>query len=341
MSVKNNQKLWGVLVHLSCDMWLGEQNEQPLKAVFDENMWNDIIEKTADSGMNTIVLDVGNGVRFFRHPEIAKEDAYSPEWVREQVEKCRKKGIALIPKLNFSTAHDYWLGDYCRMISSSVYYKVTKELIEDVYEIFCHPQYIHLGMDEEDAKHKNGEEYVVYRTGKQYMHDLRYLVDCVRGLGATPWIWACPLFDMTELFVEEFSPDEIVISPWYYNAFRREHWTPVESRAEYVAYYNEGEYATMNIKFVEEDPFLVNVRAKALPLMEKGYRYIPCASVFNRCDWNTVDLMEYFHDNGANEQVIGFITAPWIRTMPTEKGKLFYEESFRFFKAAKEQIYGK
>ena len=157
--MKNNQKLWGVLVHLSCDMWLGEQNEQPLKAVFDENMWNDIIEKTADSGMNTIVLDVGNGVRFFRHPEIAKEDAYSPEWVREQVEKCRKKGIALIPKLNFSTAHDYWLGDYCRMISSSVYYKVTKELIEDVYEIFCHPQYIHLGMDEEDAKHKNGEEY--------------------------------------------------------------------------------------------------------------------------------------------------------------------------------------
>jgi len=131
-----------------------------------------------------------------------------------------------------------------------------------------------------------------------------------------------------------------VLSPWYYNAFRREHWTPVESRAEYVAYYNEGDYAKMNIKFVEEDPFLVNFRAKALPLMEKGYRYIPCASVFNRCDWNTVDLMEYFRDNGIDRQIFGYVTAPWVRTTPTEKNKMFFEESFRFFREAKKEIYG-
>ena len=335
------EKLWGILVHLSMDMWVSkEYQENPLSHVFNEDMWNEIIDETAKSGMNAIILDVGNGIRFESHPEIAKEGAYSADWMRAEVKKCREKGIALIPKLNFSTSHDIWLGDYAHMISSSVYYKVTRDLIEEVADIFDHPEYIHLGMDEEDNKHQKGRGYVVYRQGEQYMKDLRHLVDCVKSTGATPWVWACPLFDMTEAFMKEFKPDEIVLSPWYYNAFRREHWTPIESRQEYVTYYNEGDYAAMNIRFVEEDPFLVNFRAKALPLMEKGYRYIPCASVFNRCDWNTVDLMEYFRDNGIDRQILGYVTAPWVSTTPNEKSKLFYEESFRFFKEAKKEIYG-
>ncbi len=335
------EKLWGILVHLSMDMWTKKEYlDNPLSHAFDEKMWNRIIENAKNSGMNAIILDIGNGIRFESHPEIAKEGAYSVEWMRAEVKKCREKGIALIPKLNFSTTHDMWLGDYAHMISSSVYYKVTADLIAEVSEIFDHPAYIHLGMDEEDNKHQAKCGYVVYRQGEHYMKDLRHLVDCVKKTGATPWIWACPLFDMTELFVKEFRPEELVLSPWYYNAFRLEHWTPVESRKEYVAYYNEGEYAKMNIRYVEEDPFLVNFREKALPLMEKGYRYIPCASVFNRCDWNTVDLMEYFKENGIDRQILGYVTAPWVATLPDEIGKTFYEESFRFFKEAKKEIYG-
>lgn len=335
-----NNKLWGILVHLSMDMWVGKQNDQPLKEVFDENMWHEIIDEAAASGMNAIVLDIGNGVRFDSHPEIAKEDAYSPDWVRAEVKRCKEKGIALIPKLNFSATHDLWLGEYARMLSTSIYYKVTKDLIEECYELFDHPAYIHIGMDEEDNKHQKSRDYVAYRQGALYMKDLRHLVDCVLATGAMPWFWACPLFDMTEAFVKEFKPEEVVVSPWYYNAFRREHWTPIESRQEYVTYYNEGDYAAMNIRFVEEDPFLVNFRAKALPLMKDGFNYIPCASVFNRCDWNTVDLMEYFRDNGIDRQILGYVTAPWISTTPTEKNKLFYEESFRFFREAKKEIYG-
>ncbi len=333
-------RLWGILVHLSMDMWVGEQNDQPLKEVFDENYWNEIIDETAKCGMNAIVLDIGNGVRFDSHPEIAKEDAYTPDWVRAQVKKCRKKGIALIPKLNFSATHDLWFGEYARMLSTSIYYKVTKDLIEECYELFDHPAYIHLGMDEEDNKHQKSRDYVAYRQGELYMKDLRHLADCVLATGAKPWIWACPLFDMTENFKKTFKPDEIVLSPWYYNAFRLEHWTPIESRQEYVTYYNEGDYAAMNIKFVEEDPFLVNFRAKALPLMQDGFLYIPCASVFNRCDWNTVDLMEYFRDNGIDRQILGYVTAPWVSTLPTEKNKMFFEESFRFFREARKEIYG-
>ncbi|MBE6567380.1 MAG: hypothetical protein E7657_01835 [Ruminococcaceae bacterium] len=337
------EKIWALLVHLSGSFsgtaykkWLAK----PLAEYFDEEMWHEVVDKAAAVGMNTIVMESIDGVKYDSHPEISRPDAFSKEWVREQVAYCRERGIALIPKLNFSATHDAWLGEYARMLSTSVYYKVTKDLIEETYEMFNHPAFIHLGMDEEDNKHQAGRDYIAFRQGKQYMKDLRHLVECVKGVGATPWIWTCPLFDMTEDFVAEFQPDELVLSPWYYNAFRLEHWTPIESRAEYVAYYNEGDYAKMNIKFVEEDPFLVNFRAKALPLMKKGYRYIPCASVFNRCDYNTVDLMEYFRDNGIEEQTLGYISAPWCPIQRTERSEPFFEETFRFFKEAREKIYG-
>ncbi len=337
------EKIWGLLVHLSGSFsgmaykkWLAK----PLAEYFDEEMWHEVVDKAAAVGMNTIVIESIDGVKYDSHPEISRPDAFSKEWVREQVAYCRERGIALIPKLNFSATHDAWLGEYARMLSTSTYYKVTKDLIEETYELFEHPAYIHLGMDEEDNKHQKGREYVAFRQGALYMHDLRHLVDCVKNVGANPWIWTCPLFDMTEDFMKEFKPDELVLSPWYYNAFRPEHWTPIESRAEYVAYYNEGDYAAMNIRFVEEDPFLVNFRAKALPLMEKGYRYIPCSSVFNRCDWNTLDLMEYFKKYANDEQILGYIAAPWCPIQRTERSEVFFEETFRFFKEAKEKIYG-
>jgi len=142
-----------------------------------------------------------------------------------------------------------------------------------------------------------------------------------------------------EEFKKHIDAEEVVISPWYFNAFRKEHWTPVESRAEYVAYYNEGDYAKLGIKYVEEDPFLVNVREKAIPLTKEGYRYIPCASVYNRCEYNACDLMEYFKDNAPDDQILGYITAPWYGG--EMKNKAFFQESFDTVKAAREIIYGK
>jgi hypothetical protein len=145
------------------------------------------------------------------------------------------------------------------------------------------------------------------------------------------------LFDHPEDFKKHIDADEVVISPWYFNAFRKEHWTPVESRAEYVAYYNEPYYAEMGIKFVEEDPFLVNVRNKAIPLLSEGYRYVPCASVYNRCEHNANDLVEYFKENSPDEQILGFVTAPWYTGKM--KNKQYFDESFETLKNAREKFY--
>ena len=151
-------------------------------------------------------------------------------------------------------------------------------------------------------------------------------------------MWSCPLFSHPEEYKEHFEPDEVILSPWYYNAFRKEHWTPVSSRQEYVVYYNEGAYKDMGIEYVEQDPFLVNFRKVALPLMKEGYKYVPSASICNRCDYNTVDLMEYFRDNAPDDQVVGYITTTWCHTL--NKHKELFESAFKFFKEAKAEIYG-
>ena len=153
------EKMWGILVHLSMHMWQQTYDTLP----FDDELWDYIIEESEKCGVNTIVLDLGDGIEYATHPEIAMKGAWTRKRVREELRRCKDKGIALIPKLNFATPHCKWLGEYGRMISTTKYYQVANDLIKEVYELFDHPEYIHLGMDEEDAKHVEKHEYAVFR----------------------------------------------------------------------------------------------------------------------------------------------------------------------------------
>lgn len=77
--------------------------------------------------------------------------------------KASDLGIKLIPKLNFSATHDAWLGEYERMVSTKTYYTVCQDIINEIYEVFEHPDYIHLGMDEEDSRTDGRLDFVCYR----------------------------------------------------------------------------------------------------------------------------------------------------------------------------------
>ncbi len=325
-------KEWSILVHLSMNMW----KKQYTELEFDDSVWDYILEESVKSGVNMIVLDVGDGVAFASHPEIAIKGAWPRSRVRKEVARCKELGIELIPKLNFSATHDLWLGEYERMVSTSTYYKVCADLIHEVYELFDKPKYIHLGMDEEDAKHQRTFDFVAYRQGDLYWHDLRFLLDCVTDTGAKPWIWNCPLRADTEGFWEHISADEVLISPWYYLAIKEEHYTPIDCLPMYEEYYGSEDYAGMGLKFVEEDPDLAKFRETVLP-QRKDYTYAPCVSVYNRCVYNTEDMVEYFKENVPDEKIAGYMTAPWCST--TEKHRAFFEESFMYLKAAKEKFY--
>ncbi len=329
------KKMWSILVHLGVGF---SPNSKDVKTLcWDDSTWDMIVDGSVKAGLNTIVLDVNDGMEFASHPEIAINGAWSIDRMKKEIHRCRELGLALIPKLNFSAAHSMWLGVYHRMTSTPTYYKVCNDLIKEVYEVFEHPEYIHIGMDEEDIKHVRNRDYVMCRQGELYWHDLRFLIDCVKETGAMPWMWSCPLFSDPEGYKKHIGPKEVLLSPWHYNAVRKEHWTHISTRAEYVAYYNEGEYASMGIEYVEQDPFLVRFMELALPLMKEGYLYAPCVSVFNRCPHNTHDIVEYFKENAPDDQIIGYMTAPWFRTLPEKEQ--YFAESFDLIKIAKEDFY--
>ncbi len=328
-----SKKMMSLLVHIG----YGGEKRVTGPLFWDDETWDYILEEAPKAGINTIVLDVNNGVQFASHPEIAVSGAWSRGKLRREIARIREAGMVAIPKLNFSAVHSVWLGKYRYMICSEEYYKVVDDLIREVGELFDTPEYIHIGMDEESHQYAKQSDYVIFRQRELFWHDLRYLVDSVNAAGSKPWIWHSCLFDHPEEYKKHFAPDEIVISPYHYNALYREHWTPITQRSEYLVYYNEGDYKDMGIEFVEQDPFLVKFMDVALPLMKEGYKYVPCASVFNRCDWNHHDLLKYFKENAPDDQIVGYMSAPWFCTI--NDNKKYWTETFDFYKKAIDEFY--
>ena len=79
--------------------------------------------------------------------------------MQAEIQRLNSMGIEVIPKLNFSTTHNGWMGDYSHMVSSKPYYRMCEDVIRDVVEIFGHPRYFHIGLDEvsEKAYSEEGE----------------------------------------------------------------------------------------------------------------------------------------------------------------------------------------
>ena len=328
-----NKKMWGVMVYLSSNQWSVEKDVNVKKCEsleFDDDFWEYILDESEKIGINTILLDVGDGIKYEKHPEISLKDAWPRERVAMELKRCREKGITIIPKVNFASTHCFWLGEYRRMMSTNTYYRVCKDVIQEVYEAFEQPEYIHIGMDEENAEFSKNHGIAMYRQGELFWHDLKFLLDCVNETGAKPWIWHSPLFDMPEEYKAHIGADEAVISPYYYHALNKKFYTRTDSRPEYVDYYIKegGQCSHLKLEYVEHDPFHTNFRKMALPLMKDGYKYIPCPSVFNHCDRNTHDMLEYFKTNAPDEQIIGYLTAPWYDT--TWKNKEQFDDTFRF-----------
>lgn len=324
-----NNKIWALLVHLTKNSWtVGDSTME-----FDDEMWDYIVENAASAGFNTIFLDVGDGIEFSSHPEIAAKGAWSKRRLKQELQRCKEKGISLIPKLNFSATHANWQGKYYSLTSTPEYYHFCNDLIKELYELFEHPEYIHIGMDEEENQYINKRlDLVVYRRGELLWHDLRFLLDCVHETGAKPWIWFDMLFKFPEEAKKYISPDEAIISPWYYHAFRPENFVRLDEPLP------AGEYIET------ADPFLSKFRKDILPIVnDGGYICVPCASNHTKRALpqvkynNAEEIMEYFKSNVADNQILGYMSAPWCTTVL--KNKDYFVDAFKDFKAAKETMY--
>ena len=215
----------GILIHIGTNLWYevgnnrggGEKVWQRAgsdKMRFEKDLFWELVDHAKACGINTVVLDLADGIVYESHPELGIEGSIEREELMEMIKRLRELGLDIIPKLNFSTCHDVWLKDYSRMVSTKPYYDVCRDIINEVCDVF-EPEIIHLGMDEENYENQSKYDCAVVRQNDLWWHDLRFLVDVVESRGAKAMIWS----DYARHRPDEFTkkcPKSVVQCPWYY-----------------------------------------------------------------------------------------------------------------------------
>ena len=210
------------LLHLGYNMWADREVPDAHSPYIvakpylrcDKSLWNDVLHRMVQIGMNLVVIDLGEGVKYDSHPELAVIDSWTPQELRAELVRIRQMGLEPIPKLNFSTCHDAWLGPYSRMVSTRAYYDVCKELIAEVTSLFDKPRFFHIGMDEEN--HRSYRHYVraikTLRAGLR-QRKLRTVVWNDTALENSMW----DQFAEKCLVAERQLPKDVVQVPWCYD----------------------------------------------------------------------------------------------------------------------------
>ena len=229
----SNSFIKAMLIHIGTNLWYevdnhrGEEDKKVWRCAaenkmrFDKRLFNELIEYLPSCGVNTVVLDLADGIVYESHPELAIEGSLTRVELMEILAKLKVLGIEVIPKLNFSACHDYWMKDYAKMVSTKLYYDVCKDLIDEVCEVF-QPKLLHLGMDEEVYENQAKYDYVVIRQNNLWWHDLYFLVEQVEKHGVRACIWSDYARHRPQEFIEK-CPKSVVQCPWYYfNQFEGE-----------------------------------------------------------------------------------------------------------------------
>mgnify|MGYP002408904384 FL=1 len=304
----NDQKLiWVNLLHLSYNMW---EDNVPIKYLdenyqcstcqearewahpyrsfltFDDLTWNILLQEMADAGMNMVVIDLGDAVQYESHPEIAVRNAWTKDKLRSEIIKMRTLGLEPIPKLNFATTHDIWMGEYSRMVSTKKYYSVCRDLISEVIELFGSPRFFHIGMDEETAAYQVRYDYAIIRQNDLWWGDLYFYIGEIEKKGVRAWVWSDYAWYKPELYFRKM-PKSVLQSNWYYGTeFDLNKLN--ESAKTCVKLYND--------------------------LEENGFDQIPTGSNHSN-DINMEATVDYGNKVIDQSRLYGFMTAPWRPTL--------------------------
>jgi len=307
--MEKSKIMWATLAHLGYNMW-GDENHRYVRNTLthlstqvmrvDKKYWVEYTNYMASLGLNTLIIDVGEALRYESHPELAVIDSWSREEMEKEIDRLHSIGFTeIIPKLNFGAGHDTWLKIYDHMLSSSVYKQVTADLISEACDVFK-AKHLHLGMDEEHYRFQNENRrgLAIVRQGNGWWRDLYHLVDCVEKENARAWVWSDPIWYNPEEFVRKM-PRSVVQCNWYYGS-------------EFENPQNTG---------LDHDD---RTYLECFELLDRhGYDQVPTGSNCYGAEENLLDLTKYCHEHVSNEHLLGFMDAPWSAARKSSKERQF------------------
>jgi len=310
--------MWAYMIQLGSNMWGKPGEKRPYFVEWEEQyhetmvtskeVWRKVTDFLPECGINTLLIDIGEGVQYESHPELAIPGAWTKQELKEELDRLRKMGITPIPKLNFSCGHNAWLGEYAQMIGTDTYYGVCEELIEEMIELFEKPEFFHLGLDEERIENQPYVPFATVRAPHKQMEDAIKLFNFCLERGVRPWMWidahAVQSFGGEEEFCAKI-PKEVLISNWYY-------FNPnTAGHPEKIQLYSK--------------------------LGEWGYEQVPTSSTCSRV-LNSRETMRHCKSHVKPESLRGFMTASWVLTEEESYYRLL-DDAWRFG-CAKKTIYG-
>jgi len=228
-----NGEIRALLLHLGHNMWNDYLPEDMDNAILKDptrtyedgavdtvlrnkdELWDRAVDRMAEKKLNMLVIDLGEGLIYPSHPELAIKGSWSPDRMRDEIARLNALGIEVIPKLNFSTTHNGWMKHYRRMVSTRPYYRMCEEVIADVAEIFGTPRFMHIGCDEETPGHQWMYRFVAFRKGELWQHDFMHIVRTCEKNGMRPWAWSDYGWKHTDFY--EWCPKSVMMSNWYYD----------------------------------------------------------------------------------------------------------------------------
>lgn len=223
MTKKLNQlKVKGLLIHVTHydPIWcMHKELERPFEAITAV----DIVKAMAAVGMNLLIIDCADGVKYKSHPELQRHYTVEMSELRKVVAAARKHGIDVVPKLNFSKSnrnlHDMWMRPYWSGVAwdriQDQYYSVAEDLIAELVAVCKPKRFFHIGMDEDHD-----------RSLAQYVAAIKKLRGFVRTHGLRTVIWNDSCYDDFNILAqvhaekcaaaEKLLPHDIVQVAWNY-----------------------------------------------------------------------------------------------------------------------------
>jgi len=211
----------GMLIHVSHydpGWFRKKENEGP----FDPTVAIEAVEAMAEVGMNTLIIDCADGVKYKSHPELKRHYTVPMRQLKKVADAAHEVGIDVVPKLNFSKSHrnhhDKWLGPHClehRWPSQAEYYDIAEELMAELVAICKPKRFFHIGMDEDHS-----------RSVPQFVDAIKKLRRRVKKFGLRTVIWSDSAHNNIRsmaqvhaekcIAAEELIPKDIVQMPWQY-----------------------------------------------------------------------------------------------------------------------------
>ena len=95
--MEKTEMMWSILLHLGTNMWRKKRDNETYYKDYeddfvyrdhmhcDRDVWKKITEFLPECGINTVIVDIGDGVILDSHPEIAISGAWTKDEMRADI----------------------------------------------------------------------------------------------------------------------------------------------------------------------------------------------------------------------------------------------------------------